>query len=145
MWGNSHVSFLRYIKGEGIMEEFSYTIIDGVDKVFEEKGNQFGAVRKIQWGDKGPYLEVRKWRNTPDGGEQATKGYTFMTDEGPGELAKTLIDMGYGETKDVLDILKERYDFRKSLNSVLGKDDELFDEEAGTLEDDYFDPKEFLK
>lgn len=52
--------------------------------------------------------------------------------------------MGYGNTKEVLDILQERNDFRKSLNSVLGKGDELFDESTGTLEDDYYDPKSLI-
>lgn len=127
------------------MEEFSYTILDGVNRIFEEKGNQFGAFRKIQWGsnDKS-YLEIRKWRNTPDGGEQASKGYSFMTEEGPGELAKTLLDMGYGNTKEMLSVLSVRNDFRKSLNSVLGKEDELFDSSVGTLEDDYYDPKDLI-
>lgn len=126
-------------------DEYKYTIIDDVNTIFEEKGNQFGAIRKIRWGDSDKeYLEVRKWRNTPDGGEQATKGYTFMTEEGPGELAKGLLELGYGNTREILTTLSERENFRKSLNSVLGKGDELFDESEGTLEDDYFDPKSFI-
>ena len=30
---------------------FSYTIVENIDHTFEEKGNLFGAVRKIRWGD----------------------------------------------------------------------------------------------
>lgn len=124
---------------------YKYSIIDNVNHVFEESANQFGAFRKIQWGDNSKtYYEIRKWRNNPDGSEQAAKGYTFMTEEGPSELTKILLSNGYANTREALEILKEREDFRKSLNSVLGKDDELFDSEAGTLEDDYFDPKTFL-
>ena len=97
--------------------EFKYSIVENIDYTFEEKGNQFGAVRKVQWGDSDKnYLEVRKWRNSPDGSEQATKGYTFMTEEGPSELAKVLLTLGYGNTREVIDIVKEREDFRKSLN-----------------------------
>lgn len=125
--------------------QFKYSIIEDIDYTFEEKGNQFGAVRKIQWGDSDKsYLEIRKWRNAPDGSEQAAKGYTFMTEEGPSELTKTLLNLGFGNTREVIDILNNRDDFRKSLNSVLGKEDELFDAEIGTLEDDYYDPKELL-
>ena len=67
-----------------------------------------------------------------------------MTEEGPSELTKTLLNLGFGNTREVIDILNNRDDFRKSLNSVLGKEDELFDAEIGTLEDDYYDPKELL-
>ena len=125
--------------------QFKYSIVEDIDYTFEEKGNQFGAVRKIQWGDSDKsYLEIRKWRNAPDGSEQAAKAYTFMTEEGPSELTKTLLNLGFGNTREVIDILNNRDDFRKSLNSVLGKEDELFDAEIGTLEDDYYDPKELL-
>jgi hypothetical protein len=121
-------------KEENKMEAYKYTIIDGINHVFEEKANQFGAFRKVQWGDSDKsYLEIRKWRNAADGSEQAAKGYTFMTEEGPSELTKILLSLGYANTREALEILNGREDFRKSLNSVLG-----------TLEDDYFDPKSFL-
>jgi hypothetical protein len=124
---------------------FEYAIIDGVDRTIEEAGNQFTALRKIKWGDGDKeYLELRRWRNTPDGKEQAAKGCTFMTEEGPSELVNALVDLGYGNTREVLTHLSEREDFRKSLNSVLGKEDELFDESEGTLEDDYYDPKKLI-
>ena len=125
--------------------EFKYSIVENIDYTFEEKGNQFGAVRKVQWGDSDKsYLEVRKWRNSPDGSEQAAKGYTFMTEEGPSELAKVLLNLGYGNTREVIDIVKEREDFRKSLNSSLGPNDEMYDESTATLQDDYYDPKSLL-
>jgi hypothetical protein len=143
MWGFSTCVFF-YIKEENKMA-FSYTIVENIDHTFEEKGNLFGAVRKIRWGDNPTErLEVRKWISNPDGTETCNKGYTFMTEDGPSELTKTLLGMGYGNTKEVLDILQERNDFRKSLNSVLGKGDELFDESTGTLEDDYYDPKSLI-
>jgi hypothetical protein len=125
--------------------EFKYAIVDNIDYTLEEQGNQFTALRKIRWGDSDKeYLEMRRWRNTPDGGEQAAKGCTFMTDEGPANLINALIELGYGNTKEVLGKLSDRTDFRKSLNSLLGKDDELYDDNVGTLEDDYYDPKSLI-
>lgn len=125
--------------------EFKYSIVDNIDYTLEEQGNQFTALRKVRWGDGDKdYLEIRRWRNTPDGGEQAAKGVTFMTDEGPANAINALIDLGYGNTKEILNHLQVRHDFRKSINSVLGKDDELFDEEVGTLEDDFYDPKSLI-
>ena len=124
--------------------EFKYAIMDNIDYTLEEQGNQFTALRKIRWGDSDKeYLELRRWRNTP-GGEQAAKGCTFMTDEGPANLINALIELGYGNTKEVLGKLSDRTDFRKSLNSLLGKDDELYDDNVGTLEDDYYDPKSLI-
>ena len=67
-----------------------------------------------------------------------------MTEQGPSELVGVLVDMGYGNTKEVLQKLKSRENFRRSLNSVLGKADEDYDESEGTLEDDYYDPRELL-
>lgn len=125
---------------------FKYSIVDKIDFTIEEQGNQFTALRKVQWGDSDKaYLELRRWRNTPEGGEMAAKGCTFLTEDGPSELVNTLVELGYGNTKEVLQKLKTREDFRRSLNSVLGKGDELFDEEVGTLEDDFFDPRELIK
>lgn len=126
-------------------DNYKYSIIDNINYIIEEQGNQFTALRKIRWGtsDK-EYLELRRWRNTPDGKEQAAKGCTFLTEEGPSELVNSLIDLGYGNTKEVIKKLSDRENFRQSLNSVLGKDDELYDEESGTLEDNYYDPNELL-
>jgi hypothetical protein len=67
-----------------------------------------------------------------------------MTEEGPANLINALIELGYGNTKEVLGKLSDRTDFRKSLNSLLGKDDELYDDNVGTLEDDYYDPKSLI-
>lgn len=125
---------------------FKYSIIEDIDYTFEEKGNQFGTFRKVQWGDNPKeYLEIRKYRNAPDGTEQAAKGYTFMTEEGPSELTKVLLNLGFGNTREVINIIKTREDFRKSLNSELGPTDEMYDESVGTLEDDFYDPKSFLE
>jgi hypothetical protein len=124
--------------------DFTYAIVDGINHIIEREGNQFTALRKVRWmnSDK-EYLELRRWRDTPDG-EQAAKGCTFMTAEGPSNLIDCLIDIGYGDTKEILSRLSKRDNFRKSLNSVLGKNDELYDSSVGTLEDDYHDPNDII-
>jgi hypothetical protein len=123
---------------------YEYNIHDHINFIIEEVGNQFTAFRKLSWGDSTPHYELRRWRNTADGGEMAAKGCTFLTEEGPSELANVLVRLGFGDTRELLTIMSEREDFRKSLNSVLGKDDPDYDESAGTLDDDYFDPKALL-
>lgn len=126
-------------------DKFKYYIDDKCDVIIEECQNQFTALRRLKWGDEGEYrLELRRWRNNPDGTEFPAKGCTFMTEDGPTCLAESLIQLGYGRTKECLESLYARDDFRKALNSVVGKDDELYDEEAGEVDDDYFDPKTLL-
>ena len=124
---------------------YEYKIHDGIDFIFEEHQNMFSAIRKITWGtNTNPHLEIRKWMNNPDGSERANKGFTFMTEEGPGELVLALLHLGHGETKQILNVLKDRENFRRSLNSVLGDKDPDFDPKSGTIEDDFFDPKDLL-
>ena len=130
--------------------QFQYHVFKDYDIPFDEKGTTCGTVRKVQWikGSGEPdeskaKIEIRKVYTS--GAEEKTgKGYTFSTPEGPGELACTLLKLGHANTKDVIMSIKDRDDFRKSLNSVLGKDDEAYDESAGTLEDDFYDPREVL-
>lgn len=127
-------------------EKFGYKITQS--RVIEEVQNQHTDLAMVEWGadatGEKARLEIRRWRNQPDGTDFPLKGCTFMTEEGPHNLTSALLEMGYGNTKDCLQTLSTRSDFKKSLNSVLGKDSEFYDEEAGTLEDDYLDPKALL-
>lgn len=127
------------------MEMFKYKIEDEIDYVFEEQGNQFNALRKVKWGDNGEArLELRRWRNAPDGSEVPAKGMTFLTEEGPHELVNTMTANGYGHTIDILKNLSTRADFKKCLNSVVGEDSEFYDKNVGKVEDEFFDPYKLL-
>ena len=116
---------------------------DDIDEIFDEKGNMFLALRKIQWAkvgvdpdpDKGK-LELRKWNIKPDGSEVPGKGFSFLTENGPSELIDVLIDQGYGNTETILGKLKERDDFTEAVDRLYNGVDEDSDE--------YFDPREAL-
>lgn len=133
-------------------DRFSYTIDENCNVIIEESQNQFTALRRISWGssDENPEarLELRRWRNQPDGSEFPLKGCTFMTEEGPSNLAEALLDLGYGNTLTCLKSLLARDNARKYLNSALNnKDDEFYDADAGEYEDEteeYYDPKSLL-
>lgn len=116
---------------------------DNLDAVFDEKGSMFLSMRKTQWckDDEEPdrekaKLELRKWRVTSEG-ERADKGIAFLTDEGPGELAKVLIHEGYGDTKELLLELKTREDFKESV-------EHLFDDQEESSDGEYFDMRTAL-
>ena len=148
--------------------DFTYSIVDGIDHIIEEQGTQFTALRKVRWGDSDKaYLELRRWRNTPDGGEQAAKGCTFMTEDGPSTLTETLVEMGYGNTKEVVRHLYDRDNFKASVNAVFVEKEAIeFNEkegtalvkregkvqevklpfpEAGTPNDNYYDPTGIIR
>lgn len=127
---------------------FKYTIVDDYDKVFDDKGNTFLAMRKVQWGESDKiYLDLRKWYCNADGQETPGKGFSFLTEEGPHELAKVLVENGYGHTDDIIDSIKNRDDFMTSLVQCLNKEDvDNLDIELPEVDDgDYYDPSVIIE
>ena len=126
-----------------ITEPLIFYMHDGIDEIFDEKGNVFLAMRKIQWAKEGAEpdpekgkLELRKWHMKPEG-ERASRGFSFLTEEGPHELANVLVSNGYGHTQDILERLKDRPDFQDSLKAI-------YNESSDQDDDEYFDPREAL-
>lgn len=127
-------------------EDFKYTIVDDFDHVIDESGNTTINLRKLYWGDNSDSvkLDLRKYYIT-NTGERLSKGVSFLTEDGPHNLVETMAGLGYGDTKRIINGIKDRNDFQKALNSALGKDSEWYDESAGTDEDGYFDPSRLLE
>lgn len=120
---------------------FKYEIIDDFDHIIEEKGNTFMALRRIRWGERETIsLDLRKYHISSDGDEVMGKGVSFQTEEGPNNLIKVMIMNGYGKTQDVLEGIKDRDDFRISLNKILGKDDEFYDNSIIDEEEEFYVP-----
>ena len=103
--------------------EFVYKIC-GLDKVIDEKGSAFIALRGIAWNcsDEEPdpskiKLDIRKYYSSADG-EKMSKGVSFLTDEGPHELVYALLEENYGDTKKCIDILRRRLGFKDAIVSI---------------------------
>jgi hypothetical protein len=114
----------------------------GINNIFDERGSSFLAIRKVQWVKEGSEpdeskarLEIRKW-TVQNGEEVALKGCAFLTDEGPHNLVKALVQEGYGNTKEVLGELKKREDFKDAVEHL--NDSEDFGE------GEYFDMRSIL-
>jgi len=126
-------------------KEFIYTVDDSIDEIFDERGNTVLAIRKVQWGNaKEAKLELRKWYVDIDK-ETPNKGFSFLTENGPDNLINGLLKHGYGDTIEVLDVLKERADFRAALWATLPRN--IFNTENKKENDilvEYYDPKESL-
>ena len=118
---------------------FKYAIDKDFDHTIDEKGNTFIALRKIAWGDSDNYkLDLRKYYTTEDG-ERMNKGVSFLTDEGPNELARVLIDTGYGNAMDIAESIKNN---RPDIMELLASDLDKIKAESNT--GDFYDPRELL-
>lgn len=125
----------------GSVADFSYTVDKSLDEVVDEKGNTAVMLRKLAWGDKEPKIEIRKWFLSEQG-ERPSRGVTFCTEEGPGNLAKALIRNGFGKTEELIGEMKDREDFEESLAKVIGK--QKVKQAKETEVEEYFDPREAL-
>jgi len=123
--------------------EFHYSF-RGINRVVEEKGNQFIRFAQIAWAPENEDVEpnkikydIRKYVSNGDGKEKMLKGVSFLTDNGPHELTHVLLEEGFGNTTKVLGTIRNREDFPDAVQSVYG--------EAGSnASDDGFDLRDLL-
>lgn len=105
--------------------ELAFRIVDEVDHIFDEKGNTFLAMRKGVWGDKpdeSAKLELRKWNVNAQGEETPNKGFSFLTEHGPDNLAELLVSQGYGNSEEILRSIAAREGYSHIECSVKDKD-----------------------
>lgn len=111
----------------------------GINEIFDEKGNTSLAIRMVSWNGKDHKLDMRKWYTGSDGSESPAKGFSFLTEEGPHELAKILLDNGYCDTLEALESLQKRDNFEESLEILRNPEKKL-----NIIDEEYFDPKEAI-
>ena len=128
-----------------------YTIKDGYDHVLEEKGNTYISLRKMCWcgadeaEEKEGKLDIRKYYTGKDGNEVVGKGVS-LTEEGANELVQVLTKTEYGNTKTIINNIKNREDFIPSLVNCLS-DEQLQDtgiDVSKYEKEDYYDPRKEL-
>ena len=120
-----------------------YYIFEDYDIPFDEKGTTCGTVRKVQWVKNGAEpdpekakIEIRKIYTS--GAEEKTgKGYTFSTENGPSELVHGLISKGFGDTKEILKLVRTRDNFLEAANTI---NDDSDDSDSGEM----FDMRDLL-
>jgi hypothetical protein len=117
-------------------KEFKYSF-RGINRIVEEKGNQFIRFAQIAWVGDDEEVEpskikydLRKYTTDAEGKEKMLKGVSFLSDDGPSELTHVLIDEGFGNTTKILDGIKQRKDFKDAVETSFGtkvKDDSTID------------------
>lgn len=129
--------------------DFTYNIDPNFDYTIDEKGNTFIALRKIDWGGNGNYkLDLRKYYAS-ESGETMSKGVSFLTEDGPDELAKVLLETGYGNDTEIAEtIIKERPYIAKRIKDELDNNQfynkRIEDLEVENEEETYYDPEELI-
>ena len=122
--------------------EFKYSI-RGINRIIEERGNQLIRFSQIAWV--GPEEDVdeskikydlRRFVTEQDGTERMLKGVSFLSNNGPHELANVLVEENFGDTTKILESIKTRSDFADAVHTVYG--DRIPDTE-------YIDLREILK
>ena len=106
--------------------EFKYSF-RGINRIVEEKGNQFIRFAQIAWKGEDEECEpneikydLRKYTTDSDGKERMLKGVSFLSEEGPTELTHILLEEGFGKTENVIDIIKTRQDFKDAVEASYG-------------------------
>ena len=131
-------------------KDFVYSVDPNFDYTIDEKGNAFIALRKIDWGNNGNYkLDLRKYYAS-ESGETMQKGVSFLTEEGPDELTKVLLEVGYGNDDEIADaIIENRPGILGRIYTALNNNPELVsgleeDDFGNDEDDDYYDPEELM-
>lgn len=127
-------------------KEFTFTVDSDFDYTIDEKGNTFIALRKIDWGNKGEYkLDLRKYYAS-ETGETMSKGLSFLTDDGPDELTKVLIETGYGDDEEIANtIIDNRPELMGRLCNEMNKRGlSASDFETEYEDEEFYDPEEIL-
>ena len=118
--------------------DFAYSI-RGINRVIDEKNNQFIRLAEIAWAPADEEvppekikLDIRKYTTDSDGNERMLKGCSFLTEDGPHELTHALVEEGYGKTEKILSAIKNRSDFPDAVKTCYGDKvpddvDETFD------------------
>lgn len=135
-------------------KEFKYNQEPDFDYIISEGGSNFVAVRKIKFGvgqdeecnPEDRKIDIRKWSIDAEGNERALKGVN-LNDEAVDELVSTLVKLGYGDTSEIINGIKDREEFMDLIipftieNIDLG---DLKEELHNKNKKKYFDPKEVL-
>ena len=123
------------------MFDINFKVHPDFDELIDERGNTAVYFRMVDWNDReAKRPEIRKWRIS-ENGETPDKGVTFLTDDGPKNLAKAIIKKGFGETAEYIEALKDRDDFDDSLAQVIGKKKVNEAKNTEVEVEDYYDPK----
>ena len=91
---------------------FKYDLIEIYDTI-EEKGNWATLLTKVSWKGRPPVYDIRKYDMRTLGTDNVVmgKGCSIESDESMDRLTDKLIEMGFGSSKNVKEVMNRDEDF----------------------------------
>ncbi|MDD3122009.1 MAG: hypothetical protein PHC62_00670 [Candidatus Izemoplasmatales bacterium] len=139
------------------MSDFTYEIDENSPvHVVDERGNVYLQMAKYKWNGKGDFkLGIRQFYSNAEG-DRLGKGISFLTDNGPHDLCHALLEDGFGNPDEIVELAKSgRSDIMGAFAKYLAdetdntKIDEYIDAYKNSStkedEDDMYDPEEILE
>lgn len=98
--------------------------IEDTPKVISMLSGSTLNLGKVSWNDKPAKLELRRWSYR---GEDIIpgKGITFNNSDEVNKLTESLVDMGYGDTHELLNSIKNRTDSEEVNLAIKEKEEYL--------------------
>lgn len=122
---------------------------NGINEIIDEKNNTVMMIREVAWGkniEKKQYcLEIRKWYVNTES-EVPGKGFTFTTEKSPHNLVDTMVRIGFGNTKNIIDGIKNRSDFDEALAQSISKNkiESAKNKKITVTSEDYYVPQSLI-
>lgn len=123
---------------------------EGIDRIIDERGNSALILRNVRWNeDKDFKLDLRNYYFT-DEGERYGKGISFLTEDGPDELVRILLEEGYGKPDEIAEAICNRDDIIKAFGKldVISVDEEMIKEiqkeTVKEITEKMYDPREMI-
>lgn len=122
---------------------------NGINEIIDEKNNTVMMIREVAWGknvEKEQYcLEIRKWYVNTES-EAPGKGFTFTTESSPHNMVDTMVRLGFGNTKRIIDGIKNRKDFDEALAQSISKNkiEEAKNKQVTITSEEYYVPQSLV-
>lgn len=121
--------------------EDNYEIAEEGQHIIDEKGNSYLMLAKYKWFGKGDFkLGIRTFYSTSEK-ERIGKGISFLTEEGPHELTKVLLEEGYGHPQELAQTIRK---YRPEvIGAVMDELNTMTKDEKNMCEDAYVNCDDF--
>lgn len=119
---------------------------EGPNILIAEEGNSAYMLRQVSWNGRPEKIELRKWITTPNGEELPGKGFSFRDRSKLDEIVEGLAQNNFGNTKILLQNIRDREDFESALVHTIGQQKviQARNTEFEVDKDEYYDPRNLI-
>lgn len=98
----------------------------GLDINEPNRGNSYIGIRKIRWTPDADFkIDLRRYVTRVDGDEYPSKGIS-MDDDVADKVTEGMVDLGYGNTGNILNSLSNRDDFKEGLDNIASDEAKVY-------------------